>query len=219
MTAHRAQYYPAFIDIQGKRVLVVGGGHIALGKVEGLVHCGPEAVVVVAPEIGEPILRIAASHPEVQLHYREYQPGDVDGSILVFAATDDRPANQIVANHARAQGIPVLAVDDTDYCDFIAPAIVRRGDMVIAISTAGGSPAMARRAREKLDAMIPSYWGELLRVAATVRTRLGLARRAIPADHWQTSLDHVESLVAQGRHVEAEEELLNRLTVAEPARA
>src|SRR5206468_6336117 len=132
-------------------------------------------------------------------HPREYTPDDLADATLAFGATDDRALNARVAADARALGVPVLAVDDVPNCDFIAPALVRRGDVTIAISTGGRSPAMARRTRERLAQALPGYWGDLLEVAATARERLGVTRSLVEADRWQTALDGgVEQLVEAG---------------------
>jgi uroporphyrin-III C-methyltransferase/precorrin-2 dehydrogenase/sirohydrochlorin ferrochelatase len=204
-------YFPAFLDLLGKRVVVVGGGRVAAGKVRALLPCQPVPLVVVAPEASATIRRAAAAG-RLEWHARAYAPTDLAGAALAFGATDDGALNARIAADARARGIPVLAVDDVAHCDFIAPALVRRGDVVVAISTGGRSPAMARRTRERLDAALPRYWGELLDVAADVRDRLGNTRALIAADDWQHALDgEVEQLVEQGALDAATERLLGTL--------
>src|SRR6266542_3330518 len=145
---HGIPYFPAFLDLVRRRVVVVGGGQVATTKVSALLPCQAAPLLVVAPHASAFI----REQPAVEWRAREYQASDLDGAEYVFAATDDRALNARVAADARARKIPVLAVDDVPNCDFIAPAIVRRGDVVIAISTGGRSPAMARRVREHLDA-------------------------------------------------------------------
>src|SRR5919202_4201253 len=180
-------YYPAFLDLCARRGVVVGGGEIATAKVRGLVACRPRPLVVVASRLSAEIQqRVAAG--EVTWIAREYQPGDLAGADLAFGASDDRGVNAAVAAEARERGVPVLAVDDVDNCDFIAPALVRRGDVVVAISTGGRSPAMARRAREELERLIPCDWGELLEVAAAARQQLGPDRARVSAQAWQAAL-------------------------------
>src|SRR5919199_5293 len=158
-------YFAAFLDLVGRRVVVVGGGNVATTKVRALVPCRPAALVVIAPDASAHI-RHEARAGNVQWQARPYAAADLDGAALVFGATDDRDLNARVAADARRRNIPVLAVDDVPNCDFIAPAIVRRGDLTIAISTAGRSPAMARRVREHPDRSLPAAWSELLEVAA-----------------------------------------------------
>jgi precorrin-2 dehydrogenase / sirohydrochlorin ferrochelatase len=194
-------YYPAFLDLARKRVVVVGGGAVASTKVAGLLPCGVQPLVVVAPSAAD-VIQASARAGLLEWHPRSYQPGDLDQADLAFAASDDRALNARVATEARQRGIPVLAVDDVPNCDFIAPALVRRGDLTIAISTHGRSPAMARRVREWLDANLPSHWGRLLDVAATARDRLGPVRAAVPAAAWQSEIDGAVEDLAREDEVE-----------------
>ena len=143
-------YFPAFLDLLHKKVVVVGGGRVASTKVRSLLPCQPEPLVVVAPRASQAIQQ-AARGGQLTWHQRGYAPEDLAGASLAFGASDDRQLNARVAADARRLGIPVLAVDDVPNCDFIAPAIVRRGDLTVAVSTAGRSPAMARRTRELLE--------------------------------------------------------------------
>jgi uroporphyrin-III C-methyltransferase/precorrin-2 dehydrogenase/sirohydrochlorin ferrochelatase len=117
-----------------------------------------------------------------------------------------------VAAEARRRGVPVLAVDDVPNCDFIAPALVRRGDVTVAVSTSGRSPAMARRTRERLQQALPPYWADLLDVAAAARETLGETRALIDPDRWQAALEgEVERLVADGQLATATELLVKKL--------
>ena len=204
-------YYPAFLDLCSRRVVVVGGGAVATAKVRGLLECQP-ALVVIAPRVSAELHQLAEAG-EVSWIPRAYQPGDLAGADLAFAASDDRALNARVASEARQLGIPVLTVDDVDNCDFIAPAVVRRGDVVVAISTGGRSPAMARRAREELERIVPPDWGELLEVAAAARERLGSGRARVPAAAWQAALGATDlrRLVISGHIEEAIEHLLGQL--------
>ncbi len=207
---HGVPYFPAFLDLVRKRVLVVGGGHVATSKVRALVPCGAH-ITVVASEASAHI-RDQAMAGRLEWQARGYQAADLAGAELVFAATDDCTLNAQVAQAARARNIAVLAVDDVPNCDFIAPAIVRRGDVVIAISTGGRSPAMARRVREHLDATLPRVWGDLLEVAASAREQLGQARTLIEPDQWQAALGgEVERLTENGQLEHATERLLSKL--------
>jgi precorrin-2 dehydrogenase / sirohydrochlorin ferrochelatase len=205
-------YYPAFLDLCDRRVVVVGGGAIATGKVHGLLECRPSPLVVIAPRVSHAI-RLLAEAGLLSWLQRQYQPGDLAGADLAFGASDDRALNARVASDARQLGIPVLAVDDVDNCDFIAPAVVRRGDVVVAISTGGRSPAMARRAREELERLVPPDWGELLEVAAAARERLGSDRKRVPAETWQAALraTDLRRLVVAGQTEQAIQHLLGQL--------
>lgn len=209
--AHRrVAYFPAFLDLLGKKVVVVGGGRVASSKVRALLPCQPQPLVVVAPNATQAIQR-AASDGQLTWQRREYAAGDLNGASLAFGASDDRALNAQVAAEARALGIPVLAVDDVPNCDFIAPALVRRGDVTVAISTNGRSPAMARRTREFLEDSLPPYWGDLLDVAAAARERLGGTRSVVEADRWQAALREIEPLVARNALAEVAELLTRTL--------
>ena len=211
-------YYPAFLDLRHKRVVVVGGGEIATGKVRGLLPGGPEPLVVIAPSVSRTIRR-AAEADRLTWLARPYADGDLADADYAFAATDDRALNAAVADEARRRGIPVLAVDDIPNCDFIAPAVVQRGDLIVAISTGGRSPAFARWARERLEAIVTDEWGELLEVAARVRERLGpVARSSIAPDSWQAALDdEVLGLIRTGDVSAAEKLVYERLAPVEVA--
>jgi uroporphyrin-III C-methyltransferase / precorrin-2 dehydrogenase / sirohydrochlorin ferrochelatase len=214
----RVAYFAAFLDLLHRKVVVVGGGRVASSKVRALLPCQPAPLVVVAPKTTPAIQRAAADGRLTWLQ-REYIEGDLVGAALAFGASDDRHLNARVAADARRLGIPVLAVDDVPNCDFIAPALVRRGDLTIAISTAGRSPAMARRTREYLERSLPAHFGDLLEVAAAARERLGGARSVIEADAWQTALDQVEGTVQRGALDEATQVLSQKLehSLFEPA--
>ena len=206
------QYFPAFLDLVRKRVVVVGGGDVATSKVRSLMPCGVEPLIVVAPETTPAIQEAAAAGQLVWLA-RVYCDGDLAGAALAFAATDDRSLNAQVAAEARRHGVPVLAVDDIPHCDFIAPALVRRGELVVAISTHGRSPALARRTREWLDGEFPAHWGGLLEVVAAVRQRLGPLRSRISPEAWQAALSGpVDDLVRRGEHGAAETLLWEKLS-------
>ena len=149
-----AVVYPIALELSGKRCLVVGGGVIADGKLDALVAAGAR-ITLVSPDV---LPRIAGFATDGQIDWRRrpYEPADLDGAFLVIAATDDRAVNAGVAAEARARGILVNAVDDIPHCDFFAVAIVRRGDLQLAISTNGRSPAFARWLRERFDREIPA---------------------------------------------------------------
>jgi uroporphyrin-III C-methyltransferase / precorrin-2 dehydrogenase / sirohydrochlorin ferrochelatase len=204
-------YFAAFLDLLGKKVVVVGGGSVATTKVRALLACKPDPLVVIAPQASAFIRRAALAGQLVWLE-RAYADDDLRDAALAFGATDDRAENARVAADSRELGIPVLAVDDVPNCDFIAPALVRRGDITIAISTGGRSPAMARRTRERLEDALPPFWADLLEVAATARERLGDTRALIEPERWQAALDgEVERLTEAGALEQAIDLLLRKL--------
>jgi uroporphyrin-III C-methyltransferase/precorrin-2 dehydrogenase/sirohydrochlorin ferrochelatase len=172
------QYFPVFFNLAGVRVLVVGGGEVALRKVSLLERTGA-LITLVAPEI-RPELEARA---ELHLRVREFEPQDLDDMRLVIVATSRRAINRWIASLCEAQGIPVNVVDDKEASRFIVPAIIDRDPVLVAISTGGTSPVLARRLRERLEASIPRRFGELarwlreLRHAAGERLRDTAARR------------------------------------------
>ena len=211
----RYEYYPAFLDLVRKRVVVVGGGAIATQKVRGLLPCGADPVVV-APD-ASPFIRERAGAGELEWHARPYAYGDLEGAELAFGATGDRALNAEVGREARGRGVPILAVDDIPYCDFIAPAIVKRGGLTVAVSTGGRSPALASHARRRLERVVTPEWGDLLEVAAAVRDRLGPDKLRVSPEAWRGALDRdLEGLVWGGELDAAAELLWSRLAPAEP---
>jgi uroporphyrin-III C-methyltransferase/precorrin-2 dehydrogenase/sirohydrochlorin ferrochelatase len=153
------KYFPVFFDLDGLRVLVVGGGEVALRKVALLERCGA-VITVVAPRIhAELALRGAAG--AITLVEREFVPGDLDGARLVIVATSRRAVNRFIATLSEARAIPVNVVDDREASRFIVPAIVDRDPVLVAVSTGGTSPVLARRLRERLEASLPKRLGDL----------------------------------------------------------
>jgi uroporphyrin-III C-methyltransferase/precorrin-2 dehydrogenase/sirohydrochlorin ferrochelatase len=152
-------YFPVFFDLTGQKVLIVGGGEVALRKVTLLERTGA-AITLVAPQIVPELLERGAAG---QLHIarREFAPEDLDGVRLVIVATSRRAVNRWIANLSESRHIPVNVVDDREASRFIVPAIIDRDPVLVAISTGGTSPVLARRLRERLEALIPARIGEL----------------------------------------------------------
>jgi uroporphyrin-III C-methyltransferase/precorrin-2 dehydrogenase/sirohydrochlorin ferrochelatase len=151
-------YFPVFFDLTAQKVLVVGAGEVALRKVALLMRSGA-AVTVVAPEIHPELMRRAAGGL-IKLALREFVPEDLAGSRLVIVATSHRALNRWIANLSESRGIPVNVVDDREASRFIVPAIVDRDPVLVAVATSGTSPVLARRLRERLEALIPKRIGE-----------------------------------------------------------
>jgi precorrin-2 dehydrogenase/sirohydrochlorin ferrochelatase len=167
-------YYPMMVDLTGRRCLVVGGGRVAERKVALLLDCGA-AVEVVSP-VTTPKLTALAAAGTIRLARRAVRPDDLTGAFLVFVATDDPAVNHSVAVQAREAGGLVNVADAPDACTFQVPSAVRRGDLTIAISTGGGSPALAKRLRQRIEATIgPEYEAFL----AALRELRALAREAV----------------------------------------
>ncbi len=204
-------YYPSFLDLRHKRVVVVGAGIVATDKVRGLLPCGPEPLIVIAPEASAFVQRSAAKGSLTWLR-RPYEVGDLAGADYCFAATNDRSLNAAVAAEARQRRVPVLAVDDVPNCDFIAASLVRRGDLILAISTGGRSPAFARWVRERFDREVPRHWDALLDVVATARQQLGADRARVTPQDWLETIDpDLEKLVETGETGSALQVLLKSL--------
>jgi siroheme synthase-like protein len=210
------RYYPVFLDIAGKPVVVIGGGNIAYQKMTNLLEAGAN-VTVVAPDLNT---EMAALKTQGKFRHieRDYEPGDLEGYALAFVATDDRSVNSTVADEGKARKVWVNAVDDPPYCDFIMPGIAQNGDLIIAISTSGRSPAMARKMREEIEEFLTDDYAAMLELAAEVRAELREQGKLIDADIWNKALDgDLKKLLADGKRAEAKERLLRSL--AEPAGA
>lgn len=162
-------YYPVMVDLNGRRCVVVGGGEVAERKVETLLCFGAH-VHVVSPVL-TPTLEAWASEGQVTVERRHYQDGDLEGAALAIGATDDREVQERVASEAKQLGILVNIVDDPELCTFIAPSIVKRGDLVIAISTGGASPALARQIRQELELAYGQEYAEVLEALQKLRER------------------------------------------------
>src|SRR5258707_5745360 len=165
-------YFPRFFDLTGQKVLIVGGGEVALRKISLLERTGA-SITVVAPEIA-PELMARAAAGTLKLALREFSPSDLDGVRLVIVATSRRAVNRWIANLSDSRHIPVNVVDDGYASRFIVPAIIDRDPVLVAISTGGTSPVLARRLRERLEALIPARIGEL---AAWLKALRKAARR------------------------------------------
>jgi len=142
-------FIPIFFDVTGRQCVVIGGGEVAARKVESLLEAGAR-VTVVSPRLSPP-LQDAVVRGLVTHIARDYAPGDIRGSVLVYAATDDPKLHRELAAEARSLGIPINVADEPELCSFIAPAVVKRGALQIAISTGGASPAFAARIRRELE--------------------------------------------------------------------
>ena len=166
------RYLPLFRDVKDRDCLVVGGGAVAFRKARMLRRAGAR-LTIVAPTIAQDF-SVLAETGGTELQRRGFKPDDVAGRVLVVAATGDRSVNRAVADSARSSGIPVNVVDDASLSDIIIPAIVDRDPLVVAISTGGGAPVLARRIRAAIEAMLPASLGTLVEDAAALRPRVRL---------------------------------------------
>ena len=141
--------YVACLNLTGRRCLVVGAGRVGIEKIEGLLTCDA-AVTVVAPEAVDGFEDLVESHTAIEWLRRRYEPADLEGHFLVIAATADTELNRIVYSDAEARSMLVNVVDVPELCNFILPAIVRRPPLTFAVSTAGASPALAKRIKNEI---------------------------------------------------------------------
>jgi precorrin-2 dehydrogenase/sirohydrochlorin ferrochelatase len=148
--------FPMFLKITGRQVLVVGAGKVSEGKIAGLLDTGAH-VRVVARE-ATPAVRDWARDGRIELELRSFSVGDLDGAFIAIVATASRDLNEFVYREAQARGVLCNVVDVPEFCDFFYPAIVRRGDLQIAISTSGQSPSLAQKLRQQLEKQFgPGY--------------------------------------------------------------
>ena len=161
------RYYPIYLDLKGRKALLVGGGAIAEGKALQLVAAGAR-VTIVSPELTE-ALRASVERGEINHRNGTFIEEDLNGVVLVISATDDRKVNEEVANAAAERGLLRNVVDQPDLCDFITPALVTRGELQISVSTGGGSPTLTQRVKREVAALIGEEYGALLEIAAEMR--------------------------------------------------
>lgn len=181
-------YLPVFLRLAGEAALVVGGGHVAARKVEWLLKAGAR-VTVVAPQLAPPLAQRVA-RGELSYVPEAFAPARLPDAAAIIAASDDRALNELVSHTARARGIPVNVVDSPELSSFIFPAIIDRAPIVVAVSSAGESPVLARRVRAQIEALLPTRLGALARFlgarrAAVKRALEPGARRAF----WERLID------------------------------
>jgi precorrin-2 dehydrogenase / sirohydrochlorin ferrochelatase len=182
-------FYPMFVDLEGRRVLVVGGGPIATEKVEKLVEHGA-SVRLVSPEITPELRTMVESGALLEFHHRPYEPADLDGCFLVIAATNLDAVNRMVWQDAEALNILCNVVDVPPMCNFIVPSIVRRGELALAISTGGASPVVAKHIRRELEEAYGREWEALVDLLRELRDDLKVRYLDMPSRR-----DAVEALM------------------------
>ena len=204
-------YYPVYLNLTGKRCVVIGGGPVAEDKVAKLQDAHSE-VILISPTV-TPALQAGAYAGDLEWHQREYQPGDLDGAFLGIASTNNREVNQEIFQEAERLAILMNVVDDPDQCTFIAPAIVQRGQVTLAISTGGASPALARKLRESLTKDPALEWADLAGVLAAARKEVKERGLTIDSQRWQCCItNELLELAQSGQEELALSSLLASLT-------
>jgi precorrin-2 dehydrogenase/sirohydrochlorin ferrochelatase len=174
------RYFPIQLDIRGRRCLVVGGGEVGTRKVKSLLACGAR-VSLVSPAVTDGLRELAA-RGAITLLEREYAADDLQGMFLVIGATDDERLNGRIRADAERLQILCNIADRPEQCNFILPAVVQRGDLVITVSTSGKSPALAKKLRQELQSQFGDEYAVLLDLMGAIRKRL-LAEAHAPEEH------------------------------------
>ena len=203
-------YYPAFVDVRDRRCVVIGGGDIGEEKVHKLLECGAK-VMVISPKVNDGVRRLV-NDDGVGWVQREYQPGDLKGAFIAIAATNDNRVNRQIATEAEERNVLLNVVDVTHLCTFIAPSVARRGDVTIAVSTGGASPALARKFREELSRTRLLEFADLTPLLAEARADLKRKGVTVHPDHWQACInEELLVMVQAGRTEEARKTLMSNL--------
>jgi siroheme synthase-like protein len=213
--ARMQRYYPIFLDLVDKPVIVIGGGAVACEKVAGLRKAGAR-ITIVSPELAEELAELRDAGEVIHIA-RAWRPSDLDENwTVVMVATDDGAVNKEATNESRARRIWVNAADDPANCDFILPSVVRKGKITLAASTAGTSPALARRLREELEDYLTDDMPALADLLAEVRVEVRKRGLRVENETWQRAIDGpLRVLLAQRRYDEARERLVQSLGVAD----
>jgi precorrin-2 dehydrogenase/sirohydrochlorin ferrochelatase len=209
-TTDEMRYYPVCLDVRGRACLVVGGGGVGTRKVKGLLSAGAR-VTVVSPELS-PALEALTPEP-VRWRRRSYRGEDLDGMFLVFGATDDEALNRRIYTDAGSRNVLCNIADRPESCSFILPSVVHRGDLLIAISTSGRSPAFAKKLRKDLESRFGKEYAEFLGLMGAIRERL-LSAEHSPEAHkalFEALIEEgLAELVCRGDHAGADR-LLERV--------
>ena len=180
-------YYPIFLNISGKRCVVIGGGQVALRKVRTLLEHGA-SVQVISPDLCSELNQLAEKG-EIHILNRDYRAGDLKDAFVAIVATDNARTNIEVVEEAKRTGVLANVVDDAESSDFIVPSYMRRGDVTIAISTAGRSPALARKIRTRLEKELGEEYASLALLINEVRAEVKKQGIEVNGDAWQEALD------------------------------
>ena len=205
-------YFPIFVEMNKRRCLVIGGGSVGERKIAGLLEAGA-IVTVVSPDVTENVARWSKDKI-IHLIARRYQPGDLSGYQLAFVATGDHEVNAAIFEEGRRLNVWVNSADDPSRCDFILPSVLRRGDLTVAVSTGGASPALARTIREELEMHLSKEYEQLARLAAEARVEAHKRSLDISFETWRRVLSgDVRQLLMRGEVMRARTLLFRELGV------
>ncbi len=208
-------YFPIYLDLRGRKAVVVGGGANGVRKVEGLLPTEAD-IVVIAPEVEPPVAELVDKGKIRQLR-RTYQEGDLeDAFLIVVADASDEAVNEAVHSEAARRNVVCNVEDVTHLCTFIYPSVIKRGDVTVAVSTGGASPALARKFREMLSGTSPvtnrhavMEFADLAGILSDTRQELRRRGIRLTLDHFQACItDELVDLVQSGREQEAREVLM-----------
>lgn len=204
------RYYPAFIDVRGRDCLVIGGGELGEEKVVKLLECDA-SVVVVSSEVTEKV-RALAEDGAVEWIRRDYEYGDLERAFIAIANTGNSEMDRLIYKEAEERNVILNVVDVTHLCTFIAPSVARRGEVTVATSTGGASPALARTFRENLEGSRILEYADLAPVLADARAELRRRGLRVPPDHWQARItEDLLDTVQSGQYERAYDTLLEGL--------
>ena len=204
------EYYPVYLNLAGKHCVILGGGTIAQGKIAALRDAGAR-ITVISPEATDGIKR-AAQRGDITFEQREYEHGDLEGAFIAVAATNVWHVNRQIYEEAEELGVLLNVVDDPDQCTFIAPSIVRRDPITLAVSTGGASPALARKMRETLAEAPALKWADLAGALGRARRVIKEQRTVIDPSRWQCVItEDLLELVQKGHEDRAVDIILFQL--------
>jgi precorrin-2 dehydrogenase/sirohydrochlorin ferrochelatase len=166
------KFYPVILNVENRKVVVIGGGVVALRKIQDLLLAGA-VVRVVSPEVHPDISALRGDFPgRLEIESRAYAPGDLDGAWLIYSATNNSTVNEMVFREAESKRIFINAVDDPENCSFIVPSVIKRGDLLVSVSTSGSAPAMSARLKREIEKNLPENIDEILQKLKEVKRLL-----------------------------------------------
>jgi siroheme synthase-like protein len=203
-------YYPVFLDLKEKSCVIIGGGQVAERKIKALRECRAK-VTLVSPKVTQGIEEMAG-RDELEWIPREYVEGDLQGVFLAIAATDRQEVNKAIADEADRERVILNVVDNAPLCTFIAPSVLKRGEVTMAISTGGASPALARKLRESLEHSEVLGYASLAGILSSARKEIKRQGIEVHSDRWQECIStDLVALVEAGKSQDALDMLLSML--------